>query len=264
MIGDYDASAHATAGRGRGAPEIATGCPEVVVIAPHFEADIRRIGLETSRPRTGARDRPTIFTDLGVLEPERDGGAYADDDPHPACTVEQVREATGWDLARRGDAVAVTPNATDEGTGRAAGADRAGADDYLYDGGSAPRSAATAARSRWCTPMTSPRSVVKELLLRATPTSTRRRSATVTFGDADPVIEDNRNVGRMAVLLAGLPTSVPATGRSTVCAAPRLDAASAGEPDVRAAATGQHGARRRRLVKKSRAPRDPAQERTGA
>jgi acetyl-CoA acetyltransferase family protein len=46
----------------------------------------------------------------------------------------------------------------------------------------------------------------------------------VTFGDANGAGEDNRNVGRMAVLLAGLPTSVPASTVNRLCGS-SLDAA---------------------------------------
>jgi acetyl-CoA acetyltransferase family protein len=46
----------------------------------------------------------------------------------------------------------------------------------------------------------------------------------VVFGDANQAGEDNRNVGRMAVLLAGLPTGVPATTINRLCGS-SLDAA---------------------------------------
>ncbi|MCW2991192.1 MAG: fadA [Solirubrobacterales bacterium] len=46
----------------------------------------------------------------------------------------------------------------------------------------------------------------------------------VIWGDANQAGEDNRNVGRMAVLLAGLPTSVPATTVNRLCGS-SLDAA---------------------------------------
>src|SRR5581483_12357515 len=46
----------------------------------------------------------------------------------------------------------------------------------------------------------------------------------VLFGDANQAGEDNRNVGRMAVLLAGLPTSVPASTVNRLCGS-SLDAA---------------------------------------
>ena len=46
----------------------------------------------------------------------------------------------------------------------------------------------------------------------------------VVWGCANQAGEDNRNVGRMAVLLAGLPTSVPATTVNRLCGS-SLDAA---------------------------------------
>jgi acetyl-CoA acetyltransferase family protein len=46
----------------------------------------------------------------------------------------------------------------------------------------------------------------------------------VAFGNANGAGEDNRNVGRMAVLLAGLPTSVPANTVNRLCGS-SLDAA---------------------------------------
>src|SRR5215207_5638868 len=46
----------------------------------------------------------------------------------------------------------------------------------------------------------------------------------VVWGDANGAGEENRNVGRMAVLLAGLPTSVPATTVNRLCGS-SLDAA---------------------------------------
>ena len=42
----------------------------------------------------------------------------------------------------------------------------------------------------------------------------------VVWGNANGAGEDNRNVGRMAVLLAGLPTSRARRPRSTGCAGP--------------------------------------------
>ncbi|WP_344428452.1 thiolase family protein [Pseudonocardia ailaonensis] len=62
--------------------------------------------------------------------------------------------------------------------------------------------------------------------------------ADVFWGSANQAGEDNRNVGRMAVLLAGLPTSVPATTVNRLCGS-SLDAAiqasravEAGDADV--------------------------------
>jgi acetyl-CoA acetyltransferase family protein len=57
---------------------------------------------------------------------------------------------------------------------------------------------------------------VRSLLARA-PDLDPAQIDDVTFGDANGAGEDNRNVGRMAVLLAGLPTSVPANTVNRLC-----------------------------------------------
>jgi acetyl-CoA acetyltransferase family protein len=64
---------------------------------------------------------------------------------------------------------------------------------------------------------------VRALLARA-PALDPARIDDVMFGDANAAGEDNRNVGRMAVLLAGLPTSVPASTVNRLCGS-SLDAA---------------------------------------
>ncbi len=53
----------------------------------------------------------------------------------------------------------------------------------------------------------------------------------VVLGDANGAGEDNRNVGRMAVLLAGLPVSVPASTVNRLCGS-SLDAAMIGSRSV--------------------------------
>ena len=58
--------------------------------------------------------------------------------------------------------------------------------------------------------------VVKALVAR-TPTSIRDASTTCYFGDANAAGEDNRNVARMAMLLAGLPTSIPGATVNRLC-----------------------------------------------
>src|ERR1700760_2195201 len=58
---------------------------------------------------------------------------------------------------------------------------------------------------------------VRSLLARA-PELDPARIDDVLFGDANQAGEDNRNVARMAVLLAGLPTSVPASTVNRLCA----------------------------------------------
>jgi acetyl-CoA acetyltransferase family protein len=65
--------------------------------------------------------------------------------------------------------------------------------------------------------------VVGELVARS-PQLDPARIDEVIFGDANQAGEDNRNVARMAALLAGLPTSVPGTTVNRLCGS-SLDAA---------------------------------------
>lgn len=53
----------------------------------------------------------------------------------------------------------------------------------------------------------------------------------VVWGNANGAGEENRNVGRMAALLAGLPTSVPGTTINRLCGS-SLDAAMAGSRTI--------------------------------
>lgn len=57
---------------------------------------------------------------------------------------------------------------------------------------------------------------VKSLVARA-PDLDPARIDDVYFGDANAAGEDNRDVARMAVLLAGLPTSVPGVTLNRLC-----------------------------------------------
>src|SRR3954452_684714 len=89
VIGPYEHPKTRLPGAG-GAPEIAIGCPEVVVIAPHS----RRNFVEDLDFRTTAGGNTTaVITDLGVLDP-RDGELTLTT-VHPGVEVDQAREATG-------------------------------------------------------------------------------------------------------------------------------------------------------------------------
>jgi glutaconate CoA-transferase, subunit B len=97
VIGDYNHPKKRLPGAG-GAPEIATGCAEVVVIAPHSKRTfVDKLDFKTTRG-----DRTTlVITDLGVLEPV--DGELTLTTLHPGVTVDQVREATGWELQVAGN-----------------------------------------------------------------------------------------------------------------------------------------------------------------
>jgi len=107
VIGDYEHPKTRLPGAG-GAPEIAIGCEEVVVIAPHSPRTfVSELDFLTT---TGARTTQVI-TDLGVLEP-RDGELTLTA-LHPGANVEQAGAATGWDL-RVADEITTTPAPSDE------------------------------------------------------------------------------------------------------------------------------------------------------
>jgi glutaconate CoA-transferase, subunit B len=124
VIGDYEHPRTRLPGAG-GAPEIAACCQEVVVIAPHSARTfVDHLDFRTTvgygdgpgdRRRLGFRGRgPTaVVTDLGVLEPDADRCELTLTQIHPGVELDQVREATGWDL-RVADDLGHTPSPTDE------------------------------------------------------------------------------------------------------------------------------------------------------
>jgi glutaconate CoA-transferase subunit B len=124
VIGDYEHPRTRLPGAG-GAPEIAACCQEVVVIAPHTSRTfVDRLDFRTTvgygdgsgdRQRLGFRGRgpAAVVTDLGVLEPAADTCELTLTQIHPGVEVDQVREATGWDV-RVEDDLQGTPPPTDE------------------------------------------------------------------------------------------------------------------------------------------------------
>jgi glutaconate CoA-transferase, subunit B len=109
VIGDYEHPKTRLPGAG-GAPEIAASCGEVIVIAPHTKRTfVERLDFVTTVGHgdgPGARERlgfrgagPTaVITDLGVLEPDPDTKELVLAQVHPGVEVDEVREATGWEL----------------------------------------------------------------------------------------------------------------------------------------------------------------------
>ena len=120
VIGDYDRPRTRLPGAG-GAPEIAACCEEVVVIAPHSRRTfVERLDFRTTvgfgdgpgdRERLGLPGRgPTaVVTDLAVMRPDPDSCELQLVQVHPGVEVDQVLQATGWELA-----VAPEPTVTPE------------------------------------------------------------------------------------------------------------------------------------------------------
>jgi glutaconate CoA-transferase subunit B len=118
VIGVYEHPVTRLPGAG-GAPEIAAGCGEVVVIVPHGRRTfVERLDFVTtvghgegpgSRERLGFRGAgPTaVITDLGVLEPDAATKELTLTQVHAGVDVQHVRAATGWEL-RVADAMSVT------------------------------------------------------------------------------------------------------------------------------------------------------------
>ena len=109
VIGDYDSPRTRLPGAG-GAPEIATGCPEVVVIAPH---STRTLVPQLDFLTTTGGHTTRLITDLGVLEPSAATGELILTQLHPDATIEQAREATGWPL-EVAEELTMTPPPTGE------------------------------------------------------------------------------------------------------------------------------------------------------
>jgi glutaconate CoA-transferase subunit B len=98
-----------------GAPEIAASCKEVVIIMRQsLRSFVERVDFVTSmgfgdgpghRERLGLRGKGPVkvITDLGVLEPDPETCQLTLAATHPGVTVDEVRAATGWDLAVRDD-----------------------------------------------------------------------------------------------------------------------------------------------------------------
>lgn len=103
VIGDYDHPKVRLPGGG-GAPEIATSVRDVfVMLRQSRRTFVDRLDFATSR---GDRVR-VVVTDLGILEPRE--GELTLVRVHPGVTVDQVREATGWELRVAADVETTEP-----------------------------------------------------------------------------------------------------------------------------------------------------------
>ena len=107
VIGDYDKPKVRLPGGG-GAPEIATEVDDVfVMLRQTRRAFVDRLDFMTSR---GDNVR-VVVTDLGILEPV--DGELTLVQVHPGASVDDARDATGWEL-RVADDVRTTAPPTDE------------------------------------------------------------------------------------------------------------------------------------------------------
>ncbi|MDN5698086.1 MAG: CoA-transferase subunit beta [Rubrobacter sp.] len=110
VVGEYQNPKVRLPGAG-GAPEIAASAKEVIVVLRQRpRAFVEELDFVTSvgyaeggdsRNRLGYQGGgpKTIITDLGILTPDPETKELTLTGLHPGATVEQAKEATGWDLA---------------------------------------------------------------------------------------------------------------------------------------------------------------------
>jgi glutaconate CoA-transferase, subunit B len=104
VIGDYDEPKVRLPGAG-GAPEIAASAGRVIVMLRHsLRSFVAEVDFITSvGPEADGDDRrdSVVITDLGVLRPSHDDGQLELVALHPGVELDEVREATGWQLRVR-------------------------------------------------------------------------------------------------------------------------------------------------------------------
>jgi glutaconate CoA-transferase subunit B len=110
VIGDYAAPKVRLPGAG-GAPEIAASCREgIIVVRQNRRTFVERLDFVTSvgfgqgtgdreRLGLGGRGPRTVITDIGILTPDPHSCELTLTALHPGATVDQARNATGWELA---------------------------------------------------------------------------------------------------------------------------------------------------------------------
>src|SRR4051794_1084370 len=120
VIGPYEHPKVRLPGAG-GAPEIAAAAREVIVMLRHpTRAFVERLDFVTSvGHRTNGTTRAAlgfpgsgprvVVTDLGVLRPRAEDGELELTAVHPRVAVDDVRAATGWELAVAGEVTTTEP-----------------------------------------------------------------------------------------------------------------------------------------------------------
>jgi glutaconate CoA-transferase subunit B len=125
VIGDYDKPKVRLPGGG-GAPEIAAWCRETFVILRQSPRTfVERLDFRTTVGHgdgAGSRERlgfggagvTCVVTDLGVLEPDPETAELTLTELHPGVTVDEARQATGWELRVAEDVHESAEPTTDE------------------------------------------------------------------------------------------------------------------------------------------------------
>jgi glutaconate CoA-transferase subunit B len=125
VIGDYAHPKVRLPGAG-GAPEIAASCGEVVVMLRHStRAFVDRVDFISSvgfgdgpgcREKWGLRGRgpQVVVTDLAVLRPDPATCELTLTALQPGATIDDVKQATGWNLAVADDVEQLAPPTPDE------------------------------------------------------------------------------------------------------------------------------------------------------
>ncbi|MEV6397916.1 CoA-transferase [Streptomyces sp. NPDC051907] len=104
-----------------GAPEIAANCGKVLMVLRHSTRNfVEKLDFVTTLGHgAGPGDRArlglpgagpvAVITDLGVLRPDPATAELVLTELHPGVTVQQVRDATGWELRTAGAVTATEP-----------------------------------------------------------------------------------------------------------------------------------------------------------
>ena len=240
VVGPYDKPKVRLPGGG-GAPEIAISCGEIfIIMAQGKRSFVDKLDFVTSighgsggdaREKLGVKTKgPTkLITDLALFAPDPETKEMTVVSIHPGVTREQIQEATGWPVKFAGQ------------SGGDAAADRAGAGSAARPAGAhRPRHGGGGVMSKTsrevfiCDAARTPigrfggsLAKVRADDLAAVPIRALKERNThvdwekldeVFYGCANQAGEDNRNVARMALLLAGLPQSVPGVTLNRLCA----------------------------------------------
>jgi glutaconate CoA-transferase, subunit B len=124
VIGSYERPKVRLPGAG-GAPEIATSCPRAIVVMRQskrtFVEELDYVTTIGFGNGAGARSRlgmpgagpRVLISDLGIYRPDPETFEMTLTSLHPGATLDDVRDATGWDPAISDDLVE-TPEPTEE------------------------------------------------------------------------------------------------------------------------------------------------------